>query len=535
MSKRAAIYVRVSTDEQAEAGLASLPHQEAECRKLAERLGLTVTTVHRDEVSGQTTNRPGLLRLLADLPETDAVLCYDITRLGRNRAVLSTLRQMLEDARVSLRLVQGDTADLDDEASPILEAVGDALSEIEVKRFVRRSRMGKVGKAKRGQWVGGRVAYGYRADPEAPGGLAVDDGQAPIIRRIFSMYVDEGLSARAIAETLTREGIQTHTGRAAWGKSAVWRILTNQTYAGLAHYGRTDSRGKDQGRAVKPLPPSEWIGIPVTPIIDQDAFDAAQRRLAKNLATMHRPAKRFYLLSGMIFCAGCGRPYGANADSRQGRVETLSYRHRVKDGGCCNHQVLARKLEPVVWDEVSRALLDSRLLGAGFEAMTERQLEDRTRNVKRVEGLRAALVKLDAKDERLRLAYIDPDIGITKAQYIKDRDAIAGDRAKRLGEIATLEAEVSAMPEAMEWADIDALAADVRLALAKGGEAVSPEEKRQILQALDARVMVGVSGETWVEGWFTGGRIGKVSRGQKRSGLPAAGEARRPQSGHRAL
>ena len=90
----AAIDNRVGTEEQAADGKASLPHQEAERRKLADRLGAQVLAVFSDDCSGQTTNRPGLQSLLGHLAEIQFVICYDGTRLGRNRRVLSALRQM---------------------------------------------------------------------------------------------------------------------------------------------------------------------------------------------------------------------------------------------------------------------------------------------------------------------------------------------------------------------------------------------------------------------------------------------------------
>lgn len=49
--QRAVVYLRVSTDEQAESGL-GLESQLSACRAAAERLGLAIASIHEDDVSG---------------------------------------------------------------------------------------------------------------------------------------------------------------------------------------------------------------------------------------------------------------------------------------------------------------------------------------------------------------------------------------------------------------------------------------------------------------------------------------------------
>ena len=80
-----AIYVRVSTEEQAERGY-SLRDQEDVCRKYAaERFGCTHPIVIREEgVSGSVVERPGIQRLIAIAKDVDYVVCKDPDRLARN-------------------------------------------------------------------------------------------------------------------------------------------------------------------------------------------------------------------------------------------------------------------------------------------------------------------------------------------------------------------------------------------------------------------------------------------------------------------
>ena len=81
--KRAALYVRVSTDHQ------SVENQARELRQVAERRGWQVTEVYRDPgISGAKgrDQRPGLDALLKDASRRkfDVVMAWAIDRLGRS-------------------------------------------------------------------------------------------------------------------------------------------------------------------------------------------------------------------------------------------------------------------------------------------------------------------------------------------------------------------------------------------------------------------------------------------------------------------
>lgn len=90
----AVLYIRVSTQRQASEGV-SLAAQEDSCRKHAERLGLAVLAVHRDEgISGKEdiNNRPGLLAAVTECNEKNAVLvAYSCSRVARRQRLLWNL------------------------------------------------------------------------------------------------------------------------------------------------------------------------------------------------------------------------------------------------------------------------------------------------------------------------------------------------------------------------------------------------------------------------------------------------------------
>ena len=97
-----AIYVRVSTDEQTN------QNQVFELKKVAKRMGWTVTAVYADTISGAKSKRPELDKLLksAMRKEIDVVMAWSVDRLGRSLQHLVTLLADIQSKDVDLYLHQ---------------------------------------------------------------------------------------------------------------------------------------------------------------------------------------------------------------------------------------------------------------------------------------------------------------------------------------------------------------------------------------------------------------------------------------------
>lgn len=105
MTRTAAIYLRVSTDEQ------TVENQERDLRAAAERAGWTIVSVYRDEgISGAKgrDKRPGLDSLLKDATRRkfDVVMAWSVDRLGRSLLDLVGMLKELHELKVDLYLHQ---------------------------------------------------------------------------------------------------------------------------------------------------------------------------------------------------------------------------------------------------------------------------------------------------------------------------------------------------------------------------------------------------------------------------------------------
>jgi DNA invertase Pin-like site-specific DNA recombinase len=129
MQKRAAIYVRVSTDKQ------TVENQVRELRQIAERRGWQVVEEYQDAgISGfkGRDQRPGLDRMLKDAGRRrfDVVMAWAIDRLGRSLIDLLGTVQALEACSVDLYLDQ-QAIDTTTPAGKLMFQVTGAFAEFE--------------------------------------------------------------------------------------------------------------------------------------------------------------------------------------------------------------------------------------------------------------------------------------------------------------------------------------------------------------------------------------------------------------------
>ena len=137
MTKRAAIYVRVSTDKQ------TVENQLRELRQIAERRGWEIVEEYHDAgISGAKgrKDRPGLDRMLKDAQRRrfDVVMAWAIDRLGRSLIDLLGTIQTLDACGVDLYLDQ-QAIDTTTPAGKLMFQVTGAFAEFE--RSIIRQRV----------------------------------------------------------------------------------------------------------------------------------------------------------------------------------------------------------------------------------------------------------------------------------------------------------------------------------------------------------------------------------------------------------
>jgi site-specific DNA recombinase len=220
--KRAVLYVRVSTDEQARSGY-SLAQQLEALRDYAAREGYEVLEEVADPgQSGASLERPGMDRV-RDLVATggvSVVLAQDRDRFAREPAYLYLLREEFAEGGTVLRALN-DRGD-DSPEGQLTDGILDQIARYERSKIAERSRRGKLRKARQGEIIANRQpVYGFRFTADRKG-YEVDPEKMAIVRRIFEM-VASGTSLLSIKKTFDREGIPTpSSGHPARGDGRFW-------------------------------------------------------------------------------------------------------------------------------------------------------------------------------------------------------------------------------------------------------------------------------------------------------------------------
>jgi site-specific DNA recombinase len=228
---RVGLYARVSSERQQESG--TIGSQLEALRAAAKADGHEVIEEFVDNgYSGTRLDRPALDRLrdAAEAGVLDGVLCLDVDRLARAYAYQVLILEELERFGVTVRFLQGPAPGDDPQATLLIQMQG-VIAEYERAKIAERYRRGKLYRARAGEIPFWKVSYGHRrvasADGE-PARIEIFEPEAQVVREIFHLYVERGLSVRQIAFWLRERGIPSPTGKPIWGPSTIDRLLRNE-------------------------------------------------------------------------------------------------------------------------------------------------------------------------------------------------------------------------------------------------------------------------------------------------------------------
>ena len=519
-TKRAIIYSRVSTDDQR--SNFSIPTQIAECVKYCQNNGYTLVgnafvdkqsgldveknpnsiPAYVDDYSSREMNRPSLDAALTYLEDYgfDVVVVHSIDRLARDPYIRQTLEKEFfrRGAKVEFALGNYD----DSPEGEVRKDMDATFAKWENAKRVERCNRGKRGKAEKGLYVGGRTPYGYILDAKGMGGLSIHPEQAEVVRLIFSLYGEENYSMHRIRVELENRSIPSYTGKPNWHLSAIRNILTNTAYKGYVHYNKSVCRSNSDR---KPREKREWIKIEIAPLIDVQLFNLVQMRIKDHREALRRQPQHFYLLSGMIRCMECEKPYRANFQKdrpKEHRKAHRSYRHRRIEGQCMDREITAVRLEERVWEAVKEMLVDTEVLRQAYYQAQQLDVENRSRSRILLEGYYRSAGKLEQQLTNLTRAYTDPDIQMTKTEYLAQRVQLDRDLTEVRAKIEEIEAVPTAVPTQRQFEDLEGFAQKVRERIANEDWDPTPESKRQVLELLHAKVVLSKDGSGKVTGWF---------------------------------
>lgn len=498
--KRYAVYARFSSALQRDA---SIEDQVRRCTDFIQRQGGQVSPdlVFTDlAISGASLSRPGFEKLLEAVhaKRVDAIVTEDMSRISRDFADAAHVFRELTFLGVQLIGV-GDGVDTAMKNAKLPFFMKALVGELYLDDLRDKTLRGLEGRALAGYATGG-LPYGYRSRPETSAAgrvvghrIEIDDEQAAVVRRVFSLY-REGTSLAGIAMLLTQERVvppRAHTKhrRKGWVLGTIRGFLSNRAYVGEWTFKKNQWVKVPGTNARRPRKREENDVLrqtfPERRIVDQQVFEEVQRRLERvracytNGKNGQSGRRTTYPFSGLLFCGACGAPMVIFSGSHQRYYRCGANAKR----GTCGNKLSVRE------DVLRNAMLDElrqRLTTPEAVEYLKRRIEAALQN-----GSNASEDELERC--RVRLGEVEQ-----RVEHLVDFVA-AGDGSP-------------AVRDALRRAEAEAQA--VRAKLVELRELVQPQRAINIDQvvrtALDVQRMVGrdpTRAREALRGYFANGRI----------------------------
>lgn len=369
----AALYVRLSRDDNLEGDSYSISNQKKLLSKIAKEKGYTnLLTFCDDGVSGVTMDRDGYKSMIEAIEnnKVSAVFVKDLSRLGRNYIEVGRLtEEFLPNHNVRLVAVSDniDTEEGENELAPIKNLFNEWYArDISKKRRISNKIKGNAGEPM------GLAPYGYMKDPSGGKNWVVDAEAASVVKRIFDMTLD-GLGTHQIADILTSEKVLIPSSYWAskgigrpmksnmdcqWRPATIVAILERQEYCGDILNFKTYSKSYKNKKRIK-NDKENWVVFKDVhePIIERSVWELIQKQREQKSRRRTNSTGERNMFSGLLVCADCGSNLCYHFNQRNPSIQyfNCSGYNRGKRKICTStHYIRVDFLEKVVLGEIKR-------------------------------------------------------------------------------------------------------------------------------------------------------------------------------------
>ncbi|MCL1832312.1 MAG: recombinase family protein [Oscillospiraceae bacterium] len=322
--KKAAIYIRVSTDAQREEGY-SIDAQKEALAAYCKAKGIKSYDFYIDGgFTGSNIERPEMQRLIGDIKNSliDCVLVYKLDRLSRSQKdTLYLIEDVFNPYGVAFMSLN-ENMDTSTPHGRAMLGILSAFAQLERENIRERTRMGMKERVKSGLWMGGgRIPYGYDYDKKQ--GILVPNAESENVRKMYDLYL-EGNSFSKIAQIMGMKYDRQ-----------VMMILSRKSNAGFIVYNDEEYKGQHEA------------------LISLETYQKTMDLMRDR--SVVRETSGNYLFTGLIYCGKCGAKMRYQKwGKKSGDVKIICYSldknkpYLIKDPNCDNTKLWAADVEDAV-------------------------------------------------------------------------------------------------------------------------------------------------------------------------------------------
>ena len=423
--KQAAIYLRVSTDQQ------NYDRQKKELLDFCKWKKLKVKYIFEEKESGRKDDRPEFKRLCElSSEEIQIVVVWEISRLSRKAFMILKVAEDFAQKGISIYALKENLKTLKDDGSwdnnaKLALSLFASMAQTELETLRDRSLSGKKNKI-----LSGEMDYTFKAPLgyiRINGKLAINEDEAEQIRKLFDLYVYGNKSTRQLAISY------------GWTQNRVSFTLKNPVYMGEVKYK---------------YDPSIILYVPA--IITKELFYKAQDILIHRRGNQLTQDQRYNnRLRGKIFCGLCGNKMYFSKDKRVSIYTCKTNTHK-EQYMYCSTRIAKHKV-----DEVLNILLRRRLAENNSTENKEKLVKElavKNKNIEKInEQQKVIQNRLELLEKKIR-TLVDAGLDVKdevdiRHRLSKDVDNLEENRNIELKDIETLTRSLNDI-ESMSYEEI---------------------------------------------------------------------------------
>lgn len=320
----------------------TLKKHETALVELAKKMGISISKIYREVVSGETiSSRPQMQQLLNDVEDQmwDGVLVMEVERLARGDTKdQGTIAEVFKYSKTKI-ITPMKTYDPNDEFDEEYFEFGLFMSRREYKTINRRLQRGRMASFNQGKYISSTAPYGYkrvRIKGDSGFTLEIIPEEAKVVKLIYDLYLNgelqtdgsyKRLGKYLIATKLDEMKIKPRTSDK-WHSSSIKDILSNPVYAGKVRWGwKPEIRKVENGITRKirtKIKDYQVVEGLHEAIIDQETFNAVAELFNKNdIPSVSKTRTLKNPLSGLPICGLCGQLMTRRTENKGNRGEIL--------------------------------------------------------------------------------------------------------------------------------------------------------------------------------------------------------------------